>query len=144
MSEEKSTPEAGQSFGGGSKKPNLCLLHSRNFPVLQAKKLNRRQAIRARCYDCSGFDKTEIRECPIDDCALYPYRMATGRHDPKTRDRAIRAYCLFCMNNQRKEVSLCPSGSCPLYPYRQTLQAMLKKRHIDETLRDKIPAEGVR
>jgi len=145
MKEQKNTP-GGQTGGfeeGGAGCADLCLTHTKNIPGAQAKKLNRRRAIRARCYDCSGFNRAEIRECPITDCKLYPYRMATGRQDPKARDRAIRVYCLWCMNGQRKEVSLCPSSDCPLYPYRQTPAAMQRKRHIGETLRDKIPAKGV-
>jgi len=33
------------------------------------------KAIRKKCLDCSGYSKKEVRECPIIDCPLYPYRM---------------------------------------------------------------------
>jgi len=40
---------------------------------------NRNRAIRLKCYDCSCFNRAEIRECVIKDCALFPYRM--GKED---------------------------------------------------------------
>lgn len=33
------------------------------------------KAIRAKCLDCSGDYLKEIKECPITDCPLYPFRM---------------------------------------------------------------------
>lgn len=108
------------------------------------KKLNRREAIRNRCIDCSGFAKMEVRNCAIFNCQLWPFRMATGKQNAKARDKAIRDYCLECMEGQSLEVRLCPSVECSLYPYRQTANTMRKKRHIGETYWDKIPTEGVR
>lgn len=39
------------------------------------------KAIRAKCLDCSGDQTKEIRECPVKECSLYPYRM--GRRPKK-------------------------------------------------------------
>ncbi len=33
------------------------------------------KAIRAKCMDCTCNQPTEIRECRITSCALWPYRM---------------------------------------------------------------------
>jgi len=90
---------------------------------------NRRNAIRARCLDCSGGKKGMIRNCAFTDCPLWPFRMGTGSQDRRKRDRAIRGYCLWCCNGQRGEVALCPSGGCPLFPYRKTGSAV-RKWHI--------------
>lgn len=38
------------------------------------------KAIRAKCLDCSGGSYDEVRNCPIKDCTLYPYRLG---HRPK-------------------------------------------------------------
>lgn len=38
------------------------------------KTLSALKAIRAKCLDCSGGRATEVRLCPIKDCAVYPYR----------------------------------------------------------------------
>ena len=32
------------------------------------------KAIRKKCLECSNFSHTEIEQCPITDCALYPFR----------------------------------------------------------------------
>jgi len=98
--------------------------------------MNRRQAIRERCLDCSGFSPKAVRECEFTHCELYPYRMGTGKQDPQKRDKAIRDFCLDdCMNGERNEVSLCPSEDCPLYLYRNTGAKSKNKPY-----RTKIPA----
>ena len=32
------------------------------------------KAIRAKCMECSNNQPSEIKECPIESCALYEYR----------------------------------------------------------------------
>lgn len=32
------------------------------------------KAIRLKCYDCSGFSFSEVRQCTVTGCPLYPYR----------------------------------------------------------------------
>ena len=44
---------------------------------LNGKRLTRNQAIRAMCYDCTGFYADGRLECELSDCPLYgfmPYR----------------------------------------------------------------------
>ena len=36
------------------------------------------RAIRAKCLDCCCFDLTEVRECELTECSLWPYRMGRG------------------------------------------------------------------
>jgi hypothetical protein len=97
----------------------------------EVKHLNRRKAIRERCLNCSAWIFSEVRQCPMTDCALYPFRMGTGRQDAKERNRAIRQYCLWCCCEQPLEVSQCPAIDCPLYYFRNSIaikeyRAMLK------------------
>lgn len=33
------------------------------------------KSIRKKCIDCSGGSLKEVRDCDIDDCPLYPFRM---------------------------------------------------------------------
>jgi len=33
------------------------------------------KAIKKHCLDCSGGSKKEMRECIIQDCPLYPFRI---------------------------------------------------------------------
>lgn len=39
------------------------------------------KAIRANCLDCCLGSYKEVKLCPCDDCALYPYRLG---HRPTT------------------------------------------------------------
>lgn len=39
------------------------------------------KAIRAKCLDCCCGSFKEVKQCPIEDCALYPYRFG---HRPKS------------------------------------------------------------
>lgn len=32
------------------------------------------KAIRAKCLDCSAYSAQEVRLCPVEKCALYPWR----------------------------------------------------------------------
>jgi hypothetical protein len=36
------------------------------------------RAIRAKCLDCSGGMLSEVRDCLVRTCALYPFRMGTN------------------------------------------------------------------
>ena len=39
------------------------------------------KAIRAKCWDCSGGQWSEVNNCEIDDCALWLFR--SGKRLPK-------------------------------------------------------------
>lgn len=39
------------------------------------------KSIRAKCLDCCCGQKSEVRNCVITNCPLYPYRM--GHRPPK-------------------------------------------------------------
>ena len=36
-------------------------------------------AIRAHCLVCCGWKPAEVRQCPSETCALWPYRLRGGR-----------------------------------------------------------------
>jgi hypothetical protein len=81
----------------------------------QKTKLTPLKAIRFRCLNCRGFEKTEVRTCDFDDCFLHSLRMGRGS---RSTLKKVRAYCLWCCDNQRAEVKLCPARGCPLWWYR--------------------------
>ncbi|HSH66073.1 MAG TPA: hypothetical protein VLB84_09800 [Bacteroidia bacterium] len=39
------------------------------------KRLSPVKAIKIKCLDCSCGSKKEVRECIIQDCPLYPFRL---------------------------------------------------------------------
>ncbi len=45
------------------------------------------KSIRAKCLDCSNNQYSEIKDCPIRDCALYPYRL--GKRPKKVVESII-------------------------------------------------------
>jgi len=48
---------------------------------------NPRTAIRAKCVECSGGSLKEVNECPVDTCALHPFRMGVNPFNKKTQAR---------------------------------------------------------
>jgi len=89
------------------------------------------QSIKAKCYDCAGFNKAQVEGCPFPNCTLYPFRF--GRKPSASRRRgkdvgeseglstmvAIRQECMSCMGGGRPllDIAACPE-SCPLWPPR--------------------------
>lgn len=124
------TPKA--SLPARMHNPMETIIHNKSGAMKV--KLNRRQAIRERCLDCSAGSTKDVIECHITDCALYPFRMGRGKQNPKDRNRAIRSYCLWCCAVQPSEVRLCPSNDCPLHPFRQAREnhqnALLSQKNI--------------
>ena len=49
------------------------------------------KAIRKKCLDCTCGQLVEIRECPVINCSLYPYRMGR-RPDQATKDTLKEYY----------------------------------------------------
>lgn len=83
--------------------------------------LNRRKAIMEKCFNCSGYSFRDRKNCPANDCELWPYRLGLGSIDSKKRGSAIRHYCKdYCSEGGDYHVRLCPSVACALFPYRMT------------------------
>lgn len=49
------------------------------------------KSIRDKCLDCTNFQYSEIKFCPIINCPLYPYRMGK-RPDKSTLESLKRFY----------------------------------------------------
>ena len=54
------------------------------------------KAIRAKCLDCSYGNPNEVRNCPVKECSLYPYRSG---HRPKGK----WALDVYGQNNTKQE-----------------------------------------
>ena len=65
------------------------------------------KAIRAKCYNCSGFQWNEVTKCVVYDCSLYPFRF--GKNPYRTvremgeEEKARRAEIL--KNARKKKLS---------------------------------------
>lgn len=42
------------------------------------------QSVRAKCLDCMCGSSAEVKACPCEDCALYPFRLG---HNPNAKRR---------------------------------------------------------
>ncbi len=40
--------------------------------------LTPRKAIRRRCIDCCGYNTSDVRDCTLGTCPIWPYRMGYG------------------------------------------------------------------
>jgi len=67
-----------------------------------------KQAIKARCLDCFGWDCTDTK-CPL--FGLMKPQAGVNRIE------AIRGYCYWCMN--RNPVNQCASPNCSIHQYRK-------------------------
>lgn len=85
--------------------------------------LSRTKAVRDKCFDCSGFDRVEVRNCKHEECPLHPYRTTRSTTKKSGRPQAVRDYCLGCSGGNVVERARCESVNCPLHPFR-TAQAL--------------------
>lgn len=46
---------------------------------LETKVLTKAKAIRAKCMECSTFQRAEVARCTIYTCALYPFRFGNEK-----------------------------------------------------------------
>ena len=46
----------------------------------KTKRLTPISAIRERCLECSNWSHNEVRDCPVVNCALYPFRMGAAHN----------------------------------------------------------------
>lgn len=91
------------------------------FRVYPSKILPPVRALRHKCLDCVCELPEEVKVCPVENCALWPFRFGSYPADhqgPKTVLKPIRAKCLDCCGDNRAEVRRCVKKCCPIHPYR--------------------------
>ena len=67
------------------------------------------QAIRQYCIGCMCDDKNEVKNCPVVDCELYPFRLGRNPNykgrELTDEEREKRAEQMREMQRKRKEES---------------------------------------
>jgi hypothetical protein len=53
--------------------------------MLNGEKISAAQALKAKCYDCSGWYADGTEDCKIENCALYPFMPYNENRVKKTR-----------------------------------------------------------
>lgn len=56
--------------------------------ALTGKARSPREAIKAKCFDCSGYSTTEAKNCKVWSCPLYPIN--PWRSSPRARESTGR------------------------------------------------------
>lgn len=46
--------------------------------ILDVKTPSMARAIRAKCLNCSGYQRSQVRDSVLTDCPLFPYRFGKG------------------------------------------------------------------
>jgi len=74
-----------------------------------ATKSSMRQAVNAKCADCTNWQNVEIRECTVITCPLYQYRprSATSKSDAERR----KAVLSIAQAAQKEFVTQCSASS---------------------------------
>jgi hypothetical protein len=72
------------------------------------------QAIKRKCFDCSGASKSEVRNCAFSDCALHPFRQGTNPNRTyNAEERERRANHLATVKNTGASSKKCVSIGNP-------------------------------
>jgi hypothetical protein len=62
------------------------------------------KAIRAKCLDCSGGMQSEVRDCLVRNCALYPFRMGSNPwRAPVSDEHRVRAARIAIAVKKRRD-----------------------------------------
>jgi hypothetical protein len=77
--------------------------------------LTPKQALKYRCLDCCGGEKSEIKNCNAKSCSFHAYRK---NYKGKISVKLIREFCKSCMNWGAEYIKDCTDKECSLYPYR--------------------------
>lgn len=83
--------------------------------------MTKNQSIRAYCLDCCLGVASVVKECSVEKCPLYPFRMGVEvkenryLHHRVCRTVAINRKCRECEGDAK-----CDAVECSLYPYRHS------------------------
>jgi len=86
------------------------------------------KAIRKHCVECCCGQFVEVQLCPVNDCALHPYRFGKGPDvKPKlTALKSIREKCLDCSGGSSVDARECWNTECMLFSLRMGHNPNLK------------------
>ena len=100
------------------------------------------KSIRKKCLKCMGENYNQIKECHLEKCPLYSYRLGKKMKSSNgkkvlTTIKSIKAYCLECSIFNKAEVRNCNIPDCVLYPFRMGKNPNIKNRKGNEEVLSK-------
>jgi hypothetical protein len=107
-------------FSGCNKHRYYKKIRKDGFGNYQTIPYTRAIAIKKCCLECVGFIYSEMKNCTMPECPIFPYRLGKSPEGmtPQNRAKAIRLHCMECCSDDKKYINECPAGSCALHPYR--------------------------
>ena len=66
------------------------------------------KAIKAKCVDCCCGQKQEVKDCPITECDLYPFRLGKNpfrKRELSEEQKAAAAERFKQYHNNKKEIT---------------------------------------
>lgn len=72
------------------------------------------KAIRAKCLECSNGSAADVRNCPIEQCELFPFRYGKNPYNRRTLTDEQKAEVLerFRKNRAKKGVEGDETDQC--------------------------------
>ena len=70
------------------------------------------QAIRGKCLDCSVYQPSEVRACPLTMCALWPFRM--GEDPAPSQNRGFAKPPVYTEDSASRPLSGYQGSAPPL------------------------------
>ena len=55
-----------------------CIKTDEEFKKEVSENTNVLRSIKLKCLDCSTYNINEIKECPVKECPLYPFRLGNN------------------------------------------------------------------
>ena len=109
-----------KKLSGYSKYRYYKTIRKDGFGKFKTVPYSRRLAIKYYCLECVGFFYSEMANCTMPECPLFPYRFGKLPEAKTAKDRAkdIRAHCMECCSDDIKYIAECPSYYCPVHPFR--------------------------
>lgn len=67
----------------------------------QCEKLTPLAAIKLKCLDCANYEKSEVKNCTIEDCPLYDFRLGKNPNRKRTMTEEQKKEAADRMNKAR-------------------------------------------
>ena len=63
------------------------------------------RAIKLKCLDCSSYNTNEIKECPVNLCPLYPFRLGKNPFRKRELSEEERTKLSERMKNIKRRIT---------------------------------------
>ena len=83
-----------------------CIKTEEEFNREVSENTNVLRAIKLKCLDCSTYNINEIKECPVKNCPLFPFRLGKNPFRKRELSEEERNKLSERMRNIKKQKTL--------------------------------------